>query len=108
MSKALFSRRDFSRTIGQSLALAVAAPPLEASCDAKQETRPGRQGSSVDEGEAAGAGNDDAGAGHPKKREHHAGHQTFQPEWIAAIPPVRLRYSTWAKPAPAIIAANRA
>jgi histidinol-phosphate aminotransferase len=31
MSKALFSRRDFSRTIGQSLALAVAAPHLLAS-----------------------------------------------------------------------------
>ena len=36
----------------------------------------------------------------------HALHQRRQPEWIATIPPDRLRYATRSSPAPRIIAAS--
>ena len=63
----------------------------------------------VDAGERALAGENEAGPRQTEERGDGTGHagQSFQPEWIAAIPPERLSKPTRSKPAASIIAAKR-
>ena len=67
------------------------AAPFDAARKAGEQARTGRKRVGVDVGEGAFARQQEAGAGHPEKGGDGSRHQSFQPEWIAAIPPERLR-----------------
>ena len=95
---------------GQAFGLAVDLLALDQPRQPERQARPPRQGFGVDAGEGAFAGEDETGARQAKQRGDGARHrsQSFQPEWMAAIPPERLSTSTRSKPAASIIAAKRA
>ena len=78
-------------------------------CEAQRQARDGRQKRRIDADERPFAREHIACAHEPQavaERRHDRHNQSFQPEWIATIPPLRRVKSTRAKPACPIMSAN--